>query len=117
MPLVSLILASIFSIFLGLILIKGMLFLENSNDFLTGIILIIGALIATFGPGKILKHFYLLQTKKNELLQLIKNLLIASALAKLVYNIFTFFLSHDFEKFNNDTIITFMIEIVKVLLS
>lgn len=114
-PVVSIILTIILSVLLGLILIKGMLFIEGSPSFITGILLIIGVFILFFGPGLIIKGVHYLKTSKNEYVLGIKYIIALSAITKLVISWKDFFLNSNFKEFNDETIYVYLIQLIKAL--
>jgi hypothetical protein len=114
-PSISVALAVVFILFLGLLLIKGMLFVESKHTFFNGLFLVIGVVVATFGPGLIVKGIYYLKLANSEIIKAIQNLIIVAALGKLVMNVTVFFLRHDFH--NQESIKELIIGTFSALIS
>ena len=116
-PLASSVLACILVVFLGLILIKGMLYVESGSNFFTGLFLLIGVTIASLGPGLIFKAAYLLRTSKHEVTVFARNLILVAGLGRLAYNAVDFFSKPDYAGFNEGTTLAFLFEIVNAFFS
>lgn len=115
--LASSVLASILMVFLGLILLKGMLFVESGSNFLTGLFVLIGVTIASLGPGLIVKAANSLRTSKHEVTVFARNLLLVVGLARLANNAFAFFTDQGFARLSEGTALAFLFEVVSALFS
>ncbi len=116
-PSAVLVLAIFLVILLGLVLAKGMLFVESENAFISGLLLFIGAVISTFGPGLIVIGVYHLKVRTKKIVKAIKNLILLATLGKLVTNLIIFFFKYNFREFNEESIGKFLMQTISALIA
>lgn len=116
-PSAILILAIVLVVILGAVLVKGMLFVESKNSFISGSLLFIGAVISTFGPGLIVKGAYHLKVRTKKVVKAIKNLFLLAAVGKLVANVIVFFFKYNFSEFNGETTRRLLTQTIRALIA
>jgi len=116
MNIASIVLAIVLIALLGVVMVKGMLYLEGSNNFLMGVLLILGLNIALFGPGLLVLGVHKIRTTSSQLLVLFRNIIFVGVLFKLVLGLTDLLKQQDFSEFNDLTIFSFFMKVVKVLL-
>ena len=111
-PFVTWALASMLAVLFGLILVKGMLYVETRFSFVVGLIVLTGLGLILVAPAGLFRLIYWIKTTKSQIVRLASNLLTVAAVVPLSLRWHAFLRESDFNDVSDAGILAFLYEVL-----